>query len=92
MQQLRERYPQSDYVDESLLEEGLAHIVLQNGKAATCFNALLEKYPDKETARKAGLQLGMLYYNDKKPSKAIATYKQIRYQMTGAAGKKGNSC
>lgn len=24
--------------------------------------------------------------------KAIATYKQIRYQMTGAAGKKGNSC
>lgn len=77
MQQLRERYPQSDYVDESLLEEGLAHIVLQNGKAAACFNALLEKYPDKETARKAGLQLGMLYYNDKKPSKAIATYKSI---------------
>ena len=32
MQQLRERYPQSDYVDESLLEEGLAHICLQTGK------------------------------------------------------------
>ena len=43
MQQLRERYQESDYVDESLLEEGLAHIDLQNGKAAACFNALLEK-------------------------------------------------
>ena len=77
MQQLRQRYPQSDYIDEAWLEEGLAHVTLHDGKAATCFTALLEKYPDQATARKAGVQLGMLYYNDKQPQKAIATYKSV---------------
>lgn len=77
MQQLRQRYPQSDYIDEAWLEEGLAHVTLHDGKAAACFTALLEKYPDQATARKAGVQLGMLYYNDKQPQKAIATYKSV---------------
>ncbi len=77
MQELRQRYPQSDYVDDAWLEEGLAHVVLQDGKAAACFTALLEKYPDQETARKAGVQLGMFYYNSQQPQKAIATYKSV---------------
>ncbi|MCD8287342.1 MAG: tetratricopeptide repeat protein [Porphyromonadaceae bacterium] len=77
LQQLQKQYPQSEYMDKALLEEGLTHIILQDGQAVDCFTSLLNQYPDKESARKAGLQLGMLYYNEKQPQKAIETYKNL---------------
>lgn len=84
MQQLVKEYPQSDYADDALLEEGLCHVILQNGQAADCFNSLLNNFPDRETARKAGLQLGMVYYNDKQPTKAIAAYKRVISDYPGS--------
>lgn len=77
MQEVVRKYPESDYADDALLEEGLTHVALRDGKAAGCFLQLLDNYPQQETARKAGLQLGMVYYNSRQPQKAIDAYKRV---------------
>ncbi len=84
MQQLVKEYPQSDYTDDALLEEGLSLVILKNNQAIECFNTLLNNFSDKETARKAGLQLAMVYYNDKQPAKAIDTYKRVIADYPGS--------
>ena len=78
MQQLRKTWPQSDYVDDALFEEGKTYMTLgQNADAATCFKQVISQFPNSSLARQSGLQLGMLYFNAGESDKAIAAYKQV---------------
>lgn len=71
-------FPSSPYIDDALYEKGRAYVLLENnGAAAQSFEALIERFPQSSLARKAGVQLGLLYYNDNQPEKSIAAYKRV---------------
>ncbi|MEG1522880.1 MAG: tetratricopeptide repeat protein [Bacteroidales bacterium] len=78
MKQLRKNWPQSEYADDALFEEGKTYVTLsQPQNAIPCFAEITEKFPNGSLARQAGLQLGLLYFNSNRPEQAIATYKQV---------------
>lgn len=78
MQQLRKTWPQSDYVDDALFEEGKTYVTLnQTDNAVSSFRQVIAQFPNSSLARQAGLQLGMLYFNAGQNDNAIAAYKQV---------------
>ena len=78
MDRLISEYPESQYVDDALFEKGRSYVLLENSSsAAQAFEKLIREFPQSSLARKAGIQLGLLYYNDNQPEKALAAYKQV---------------
>ena len=71
-------YPNSQYVDDALFEKGRSYVLLENGTgAAKAFNQLAKNHPQSPLARKAGIQLGLLFFNDNQLDKAITSYKRV---------------
>lgn len=80
-----QRFPQSDYLDNALFEEGRAYIALrQPDEAIKVFTHLMQTFPNNVLARKAGIQVGLLYYNENQPQKAIAAYQKIIEHYPGS--------
>lgn len=78
LDRLVREFPSSPYVDDALYEKGRAYVLLENTPAAVqSFTSLIERFPQSSLSRKAGVQLGLLYYNDNQPEKAVAAYKQV---------------
>lgn len=80
------RFPQSDYLDDAMYEEGRAYVVLQQPQQAIrVFESLMEKFPNNPLARKAGVQVGLLYYHQNNAEKAIEAYKKVIALYPGSA-------
>ena len=78
MSRLPEKYPSSDKVPEALFEQGQALTLLGDGKAArAAFDRLLERYPSHAIAPKAGIQLALSYFNDRRLPEAALAYKAV---------------
>ena len=72
------KFPESDYIDDSLFELAKAKVKKGNENAALKrYKNLITDYPESEYAAKALLQLGQLNYNKKDYAEAIKNYKQI---------------
>ncbi|MDR0547747.1 MAG: tetratricopeptide repeat protein, partial [Dysgonamonadaceae bacterium] len=53
-------------------------------EAIAVYQKLMENYPDRQQARSAGLQIGLLYYNDNQTDKAIAAYQNVVKKYPGS--------
>ena len=85
MKQLRKNWPQSEYADDALFEEGKTYVILSRpADAIICFAEIAEKFPNSSLARQAGLQLGLLHFNANQSEKAIASYKQVIDRYPGS--------
>jgi TolA-binding protein len=85
MDRLLHEYPESSYADDALFEKGHSYVLLENtGKAEEAFRQLTADYPQGTLARKAGLQLALLYFNSSRPEMAIDEYKKIISQYPGS--------
>ncbi|GAB6395011.1 MAG: tetratricopeptide repeat protein [Bacteroidales bacterium] len=70
--------PDSRYVPDALYEKGRSYVLLDNSLAAAdAFETLMSRFPQSSQARKGGVQLGLLYYNNNQPQKAAAVYKKV---------------
>jgi len=71
-------YPQSQYLDDALYEQGRAFVQLeQNANAIERYQMLVKNFPQSQMARRAANEIGLLYYQDDKYPEAIATYKEV---------------
>jgi TolA-binding protein len=71
-------YPDSRYLSDALYERGRSHVLTGNNtQAAESFETILRRFPQSSQARRAGLQLGLLYYNNNQPQKAVEAYKKV---------------
>lgn len=78
-------YPESSYMDDALFEKGRAYVILENSKEAEkTFIRLMEKCPNSALSRKAGIQLGLLYFNENELDEAIAVLKNIVKNYPGS--------
>lgn len=78
-------YPDSRFVPDALYEKGRAYVLLDNGGAAArTFETLLNRFPQNSRARKAGVQLGLLYYNGNQWQKAVEAYKKVIRDYPGS--------
>lgn len=78
-------YPQSQYIDDALYEQGRAFVQMeQNENAIERYNILLQKFPQSSLARKAASEIGLLYYQDDKFTQAISAYKKVINEFPGS--------
>jgi len=78
LESLISKYPKSDYVADALYEIGRAWLMLENNpKAIATYQRLLDQKSSGDLARKAALEIGMIYFNDKKYESAISAYKNV---------------
>ena len=78
-------YPASQYVDDALFERGRSYVLLErSSEAASSFRMLMENYPQSSLAPKAGVQLGLLYYNDNQLERSVEAYKRVISQYPGS--------
>lgn len=75
---LQQRYPESKWLPNALLEKALTYEAMGNSaKAADAFNELASAYPRSAQARKAMINLALSYAKAGKMDKASETYKEI---------------
>ena len=71
-------YPESQYLDDALYEQGRAFVQMEDHtNAINRFNILLKKFPESNMARRAANEIGLLYYQGDKYPEAIQAYKQV---------------
>ena len=85
MDLLISNYPESPYLPDALYEKGRACVLLDKaGAAARAFETLISRFPQNSQARKAGVQLGLLYFNGNQPEKALEAYKKVIRDYPGS--------
>ena len=85
LNQLITNYPQSQYIDDALYEQGRAFIQLEdNANAIERFQLLVKNFPQSNMARRAANEVGLLYYQDDKYPEAIAAYKNVINNYPGS--------
>lgn len=78
-------YPQSQYMDDALYEQGRAFIQLENNAGAIeRYQMLVTNFPQSQMARRAASEIGLLYYQDDKFPEAIAAYKTVIQRYPGS--------
>ena len=71
-------YPNSKYIPEALYEQGRALSLQANERAASVvFRRVFETYPQDPIAPKAGVQLGLTYFNSGDMKEAANIYTQV---------------
>ena len=76
--QLREKYPNSTYVSDALLET--ADTYLSKGspeKAAEHYTEYIRKYPNNQRTKEVMLNLGLVYFNAEDDENALRIFKRI---------------
>ena len=85
MDRLINEFPLSLHVVSALFERGRTYVMLdRNNEAAASFIALMDDFPQSGLAPKAGVQLGLLYYNDNLLDRSIEAYKRVIRQYPGS--------
>ena len=85
LNQLITNYPQSQYIDDALYEQGRAFVQLENNaNAIERFQLLVKNFPQSNMARRAANEIGLLYYQDDKYPEAIAAYKEVIKNYPGS--------
>lgn len=78
-------YPQSQYMDDALYEQGRAFVQLENNAGAIeRFQMLVKNFPQSNMARRAANEIGLLFYQDDKYPEAIAAYKEVIKNYPGS--------
>lgn len=78
-------YPESQYMDDALYEQGRAFVQMEdNENAISRFHILVEKYPESSKSRRAANEIGLLYYQNDKYPEAIRAYKQVIADYPGS--------
>ncbi|MBK7965469.1 MAG: tetratricopeptide repeat protein [Bacteroidetes bacterium] len=74
---LMSSYPRSKYRADAIYERGKAYMSKGDGaQAQTNFSQLLKEFPGSQYGKKAQLNIGLIYYNDKQDEKAIEQLKK----------------
>lgn len=71
-------FPESQYLDDALYEQGRAFVQLEdNDNAVKRYSLLVQRYPESPLSRRAANEIGLLYYQNDKYNEAIAAYKKV---------------
>lgn len=71
-------FPESQYLDDALYEQGRAFVQLEdNDNAVKRYSLLVQRYPESPLSRQAANEIGLLYYQNDKYNEAIAAYKKV---------------
>ena len=85
MDRLINDFPSSQYRTDALYERGRTYVLLdRSNEAATSFNMLMDQYPQHRLAPRAGVQLGLLYYNINRLDRSIEAYKRVISNYPGS--------
>ncbi len=85
LKQFDTRFPESERVDDALLEAGKACIAMKkNSLAIASFTKLLDNYPQSPLAAKAGIQIALINYNEGNTGDAITAYKKVIEKFPGS--------
>ena len=85
MERVVREYPESPHAAAALFEIGRAYVMLEDeDRAADAFAQLQKKFPLNTLARKAGLQLGLLYFNSNRSEQSIKAYKKVIADYPGS--------
>lgn len=78
-------YPNSQYLDEALYEQGRSFVQLEdNTNAINRYKLLVDKYPDSAISRRAANEIGLLYYQNDMYKEAIQAYKTVVLKYAGS--------
>lgn len=81
---LMQRYPNSQYVDDALYEKSRALVMLnRDNEAIAVLQKLVNNFPRSPLAGQGGVQLGQLYYNNGSYRESIAAYKSVVSNFPG---------
>lgn len=79
------KFPQSNYIDDALYEQGRAYVQLErNTQAIETFQQLVKQFPESVLASKAANEIGLLHYQDDRFEEAILAYKQVITNYAGS--------
>lgn len=85
MERIVNEFPESQYVDDALFERGRTCVLLEKlQEGATSFRILLDQHPQSSLAPKAGVQLGLLYYNENQLERSVEAYKRVVSDYPGS--------
>ena len=71
-------FPESQYLDDALYEQGRAFVQLEdNDNAVKRYSLLVQRYAQSPLSRRAANEIGLLYYQNDKYNEAIAAYKKV---------------
>ena len=72
-------------MDDAIFEKGLTYLQLKNSDAAIqSFNQVIREFPQSPIARKSGIQLGMIYFNNNQLEQSIMAYKTVVSNYPGS--------
>ena len=78
LEDLLNKYPNSEYGDDALYEIARAYLMLENNaKTIETYNRLIAGYPNSQLAPKALLETGMVYFNQHEFDRAIPAFKKV---------------
>ncbi|WP_152541830.1 tetratricopeptide repeat protein [Saccharicrinis fermentans] len=84
LNELIQKYPNSNYVDDALYEMGKSYVALNDlDNAIKRYKTIKEKYPSSSYSKKAMLQLGLVYYNASDYDNSLAFYKRVVNEFPG---------
>jgi len=85
LNQLMQKYPSSQYLDNALYERGRAYVMQgSNQQAIASFKELLDSYPSSEMSKVAASEIGLLYYQGDNYDQAIQAYKKVITDYPGS--------
>lgn len=85
LDQLMQKYPSSQYVDNALYERGRAYVMQGNNQQAIAsFKELLDRFPSSEMSKVGASEIGLLYYQNDNYDLAIQAYKKVITDYPGS--------
>jgi Uncharacterized protein conserved in bacteria len=85
LNQLMQKYPSSQYLDNALYEKGRAYVMQgSNQQAIASYKELLDRFPSSEMSKVAASEVGLLYYQNDNYDLAIQAYKKVITDYPGS--------
>ncbi len=78
LEEIKNRYPNSDFADDALLQLGLTYQGMGKlNEATAAYDELIKKKKNSPQVNKALLQMGLISFNQDQNEKALSYYKQV---------------